>query len=148
MAKLPIYFLSALLIISSAIAAHYDSIYPFKLGKTGVQTCYWVAQDPATRCLLTSKKTVPPNKQKVDVHVYTHCRETCESHLPAGVTQEKDATDSEMKFPFLRTGFNYNSYVFKTCNFIKNSLGVSNGYLLFLISAYFTYLAHFNCVLF
>lgn len=137
MAKIAVYLLSALLLVSSAVAAQWDSIHPFKLDKQNVQTCYWVAQDPATRCLLTSKKTVPV-KQKIDVHVYTHCRSTCENHLPAGVTQDKAATDSEMKFPLLGlkppnavTGKIDTEYFFKTCSYIVTN-GVSSGYPLFL----------------
>ena len=132
MAKLAIYLLSALLLVSSAVAAQWDSIHPFKLNKATVQTCYWVAQDPATRCLLTSKV------KKIDVHVYTHCRSTCANHLPAGVTQDPAVTDSEMKFPLLglvpsnpTTGKIATEYFFKTCSYIKTA-GVSYGHLLLL----------------
>lgn len=147
MAKIAIYLLSALLLVSSAVAAQWDSIHPFKY--QGVKTCYWVAQDPATRCLLTAPKK--ENGVIVDAHVYTHCRSTCENHLPAGVTQDPAATDSEMKFPLLGlTGKNNNVktktvYYFKTCSYIFNKAGVSNGHLLFpFVANYLTYFTYDN----
>ena len=126
MAKIAIHLLSALLLVSSAFANlhEHDSIYPFKY-KFGVKTCYWVAQKPAERCLLTSKKK--ENGVVVDTHVYTHCRSTCEDHLPDGVIQDPAATDSEMKFPLLGlTGEivpppkkNPEKYHFKTCEWAR-----------------------------
>lgn len=116
MTKLVIYLLSALLLVSSAVAEQYDSIYPFKY--QGVKTCYWVAQAPATRCLLTVPKKL--NGQIVDAHVYTHCRSTCETQLTAA-GMDQATTDSEMRFPLLGLSKNppKNEYFFKTCKWAK-----------------------------
>ena len=120
MTKLSIYLLSALLLVSSAVAEQYDSIYPFKY--QGVKTCYWVAQDPAIRCYLTVPKKL--NGQIVDAHVFTHCRSTCATQL-ANAGMDQATTDSEMRFPLLGlTGKGNDSkdktkYFFKTCKWAK-----------------------------